>query len=464
MDFSCRAWGGICLIPVYIMNKIQDKFSVFWYNDAEINHWNDADFEAKAASFADAGVNIVMTFSCTHFRWSYYPYRATINAALQRLVNACHKYNIRVVEHHSSHLTFAPLHQRHWNALKNKMVVRKGSIDMFPDLRMHLAMGDPEIAPGVYLSDCRQIDGRTGRAAYTPYDGYAHCFNNPHFRQAYFDTLKDIYALNVDGIMTDDVQFFGEGNACTCKYCREKFKNETGYDLPQPAGWGKFYGDYQNKAFVEFLRFRVRSTENFQRAVNEHFTGLGLKLLRPNYTTSTFNRNISGYPFEAAGDLWSHVFQENMFSTIIQTAWLPWSEDAVHRSAMARKYSIDPMSMFYPSSYDNYYFCWALSRSWEHLLMATPEGGDLNDVELKFAGYEKTHPRLAGAADCMAEAAFLEPRSSLDYAHDPVESAMRPFHVWMQSAILTNRRVSLLFENDTLAEWLKYPAVIIADI
>ena len=444
------------------MNHTQDKFSVFWYNNAEINHWTEQDFEAKAADFAAAGVNIVMTFSCTHFRWSYYPYRAAINAALKRLVAACRKYHIRVVEHHSSHLTFAPLSRRDWDFLKQKMVIRKGAIDMFPGLREHLAMGDPEIAPGVYLSDCRQIDGRTGRYVYTQYRGYAHCFNNPHFREAYFKTLEDVYATGVDGIMTDDVAYFGEGNACTCKYCREKFQAETGYTLPSPAEWNKFYGDYQNKAFLAFLRFRLRSTEDFHRSVNEHFTRLGLKLLRPNYTTSTFQRNHSANPFEAAGDLWSHVFQENMFSSVLQTAWLPWCCDAMHRSAMARKYSIAPMSMFYPSRYDNYYFSWALSRAWGHLLMATPEGGDLNDVELKFAEYEKAHPRPGGQADCMAEVAFLEPRSSMDYTADALESTVRPLQVWMQAATLTNRRGTILFEDDPLEQWRKYPAVVVA--
>ena len=444
------------------MNTEQDKFSVFWYNDEEINRWSEKDFEDKAASFAAAGINIVMTFSCTHFRWSYYPYRATINAALKRLVDACHKHNIRVVEHHSSHLTFAPLSRRDWDFLKNKMVIRKGAIDMFPNLVEHLAMGDPEIAPNVYLSDCRQIDGRTGRYVYTPYKGYAHCFNNPHFRQAFFKTLEDVYATGVDGIMTDDVAYFGEGHGCTCKYCREKFQAETGYTLPTPAEWSKFYGDYQNKVFLEFLHFRQRSTEEFHRSVNDHFTSLGLKLLRPNYTTSTFSTNPTANPFEAAGDLWTHVFQENMFSTVLQTAWLSWSSDAMHRSSMARKYSIDPMSMFYPSRYDNYYFSWALSRAWEHLLMATPEGGDLNDVELKFASYEKLHRRLAGKADCMAEVAFLEPRSSMDFTSDALESTCRPFSVWMQAATLTNRRGTMLFESDTLEEWLQYPAVVVA--
>jgi hypothetical protein len=178
--------------------------------------------------------------------------------------------------------------------------------------------------------------------------------------------------------------------------------------------------------------------------------------------TSSFGRNITGYPFEAAADLWTHVFQENMFSSVIRTAWPGWHNDAMHRSAIARKYSVDPMSMFYPWRYDNYYFCWALSRAWEHLLMATPEGGDLNDVEQKFTAYEKLHKRLAGEADPMAEVAFLQPRSSMDYATDGIESAMRPLHVWMQSALFSNIRGTILFEDDPFTEWQKYPCIVIA--
>ena len=444
------------------MSINQDKFGVFWYNLPEICQWQAADFENKAAEFAAAGVNIVMTFSCTHFRWSYYPWRHIINEALKKMVKACHNHGIRVVEHHSSHLTFAPHSHRDWDALKRKMVIRNGSLDMFPGLREHLAMGDSEIAPGVFLSDCRQIDGRTGRPASTGYGGYAHCFNNPHFKAAYLKTLEDVYAAGVDGIMTDDVQYFGEGHACTCKYCREKFKAETDFDLPVPYEWYTFAGNYSNPAYIAFLKFRVRSTELFQRDVNKHFESLGLKLLRPNYATSTFSRNITGYPFEAAADLWTHVFQENMFSSVIRSAWPSWSCDAMHRSAIARKYSVDPMSMFYPTRYDDYYFSWALSRLWEHLLMATPEGGDLNEVETIFAEYEKHHPRLAGEAQPMAEVGFLQPRNSMDYAFDPVESASRPFHVWLQSALFTNTRASVIFEEDPLSIWQQYKVVAVA--
>ena len=441
---------------------VQDKFGVFWYNDPELFEWSDIEFEKKAAEFAAAGINIVMTFSCTHFRWSCYPYWELINERLSMLVKACHKYNIRVVEHHSSHLTFNPRDKAEWDYAANVLKVRKSSLESFPGLRDFIAAGDPEIAPGVYLSSCRQIDGRTGEYARTGYHGYGLCFNNPDYRKRYFDYLETVYKTGVDGIMTDDVQYFGSGNACACKYCREKFKNKHDYDLPQPDNWGKFYGDYQNPAFVAWLRFRQESTADFQQAVTDHAKSLGYNMLRPNYSTSTFARNHTGYPFEKAGFLWSHVFQENMFSSVMRASWPSWTADAMHRRAMAKKYNVEPMSMFYPSRYDDYYFCWALSRSWGHLLMATPEGGDLNSVEQKFHAYEEQYSRWTTQAAVPAKTAFMQPRSSLDFAADPVEGSGRPFTVWTQAGVFRNLAFDIIFEDEALERFLEYDLIVIA--
>ena len=441
---------------------IQDKFGVFWYNDPELFEWSDIDFENKAAEFAASGINIVMTFSCTHFRWSCYPYWDLINERLAMLVKACHKYNIRVVEHHSSHLTFNPRDKAEWDYAENVLKVRKSTLTSFPGLREFIASGDPEIAPGVYLSSCRQIDGRTGEYARTSYHGYGLCFNNPDYRKRYFEYLESVYKTGVDGIMTDDVQYFGAGNACACKHCREKFKAEYSYDLPLPAEWGKFYGDYQNPAFVAWLRFRFDSTADFQQAVSDHAASLGYDMLRPNYATSTFTRNQTGYPFEKAGHLWSHVFQENMFSSVMRASWPSWTADAMHRRAMAEKFDVEPMSMFYPARYDDYYFCWALSRAWGHLLMATPEGGDLNSVEQKFYTFEEKNPRWTTQANIPAKTAFMQPRSSLDLTADAVEGSGRPFSVWTQAGVFGNLPFDIIFEDEPLENFQKYTLIVIA--
>jgi len=443
------------------MSENPDKYGVFWYNEQEINHWSDADFEAKAAEFAAAGVNIVMTFSSTHFRWSFYPYWDRINAAIGKIVKACHKHNIRVVEHHSSHLQFNPQSAGDWDDLDVEMRIRHSSMTMFPELKENIAMFDPEIAPGVYLSSCRQIDGRTNGYCRTTYAGYGLCFNNPHYRKRYLEYIGSLCKLGVDGIMTDDVHFFGAGNSCTCQYCREKFKAETGYTLPMPDKWGAFAGNFDDPSYIAFLRFRMRSTAEFQRAVTEYTKNLGYDLLRPNYTTSTFTRNLTAYPFETASELWSCVFQENMFSAVIRQSYVPWSIDAMQRLAMAQRNKVMAMSMFYPDRFDNYYFSWALSRSWNHLLMATPEGGNINDVETEFLPFDLKHPVLENPEE-FADMALLEPRSSLDYAQDPVESATRPFMVWSQAGLFRNLQMRIVFENDPPEVWQQYPFTAIA--
>ena len=73
------------------MKNTQDRYGVFWYNQQQIHHWTQEDFDRKAAEFSSAGINIVMTFSSTHFRWSFYPWWKEINAAVAKIVKACHK-------------------------------------------------------------------------------------------------------------------------------------------------------------------------------------------------------------------------------------------------------------------------------------------------------------------------------------------------------------------------------------
>ena len=70
-----------------------------------------------------------------------------------------------------------------------------------------------------------------------------------------------------------------------------------------------------------------------------------------------------------------------MFSSVIRTAWPTWYNIAEHRFSMGKRYKVPSMSMFYPERFDDYYFCWALAKACNHLLMASPEGGDINEVE-----------------------------------------------------------------------------------
>ena len=99
----------------------EQVYTYFWYNDREIFEWTQEDFDRKAKELADRGVNLVITFSMTHFRFGYYPYWNEINACIRKIVIACHKFNILVVEHHSAHLTLNLRTELGWTRLREDL-------------------------------------------------------------------------------------------------------------------------------------------------------------------------------------------------------------------------------------------------------------------------------------------------------------------------------------------------------
>ncbi|MBN2852290.1 MAG: beta-galactosidase trimerization domain-containing protein [Clostridia bacterium] len=436
------------------MNKWDAKFGFFWYNDDEIFRFSQEDFDRKAKTYADAGINIVITFSCTHFRWSMYEHWDVITECLKKMVIACHKYDIKLVEHHSVHLTFDPLNDEEWDYFDRVLTKRHSSIDSWSNIRNFVTDN--------FTREFRQIDGRTGEFARSSYKGYCMCYNNEKYRKAYFDYLEHLYKeTEIDGIMADDVQYFGEWQACTCSYCRALFKEQTGYDIPEPDQWESFYGDYDNKVYVAWEKFRRSSTERFQRDINRHFEGLGLHLLRPNYISSTRGTNYTAYPFDACGDLWDWVFQENCYSSIIRYSWLDWYTEAVHRYAMGRKNGVPSMSMFYPDRYDSYYFTWSLAQFFGQLGLFTPEGKDMTDVEKVFRDFEKKHRNILQNQQKHSDFAFYFPFDSWQFTDPKKNQSYKMFRAYSQGAMLNGLIPDLVYEDE---DFMQFETIVLLDV
>ena len=200
------------------------------------------------------------------------------------------------------------------------------------------------------------------------------CFNNEDYVERYLKYLESLYAVGIDGIMTDDVQFFGNDgmgwkafNACTCVHCRNKFREKYGYEIPQPQDWDKFYWNFKDPVFEALKRVKDESTLEFVYKVKKHYEDLGLNQFRPNYVSSILPTNKTAYPFEKCADVWDCVFQENCTSSVIKESYLSFALEAIHRYNLGRLNKIPSMSMFYPVSADALYFAWALAKSWGQL-------------------------------------------------------------------------------------------------
>ncbi len=442
------------------------QFAFIWYNDDEIFRYTPADFDRKAARYAARGINIVITFSCTHFRWSFWDYHGQINRAIAMLVEACHKYDIRVVEHHSALLSFDPLNDADFDYAARVLSRRHSSLQTWPEMTKHWR--SDRLIKGISINSMRQIDGRTGGLARSVYHGWIMCPNNADFRREYLRYLESVYALGVDGIMTDDLHFMGGGHACACETCRRLFSEQTGYELPAfGEAWKKWHGSHDAPSFVAWKSFKYRAIEDFHKAVAEHYKGLGLKLLRPNYHSNSLNQNPTSYRLETLPELhW--VATECCFSNIIRYAWGFWACETAHKLMMARVRNIPAGAYFYPDRPDTMLFTWAISKAYGAQWIPTPEGSDAPEkaleTEAELRKFERNHAPLYRKPQRIATLGIFDSRRSRElYEHYNARS----FHSimsWLHTCLRRNVPFDILCEQELHGRLAGYRTVVLNEV
>lgn len=446
-----------------ILQPWAQNFTWLWYNDKEIFEDTQQDFDRRAQELANRGITMVLTFSLTHFRFGYYPYWDEINECIRKMTIACHKVGIRIVEHQSTHLTLNLTTKSGWERFDSDLQTygnRESSYDHWKKIFPFLVC-EPKIN-GYDLLELVQIDGRTGKPAENQYGAYSLCFNNPEYRKIYFNSLRPVVETGIDGIMNDDVQYFGYGNACTCKYCRAKFREETGYELPEPAQWSEFFEHYENPAYVAWKRFKFESTERFYRDLGKLYEQWGLRLIRPNYSSNVLDENTTSYSFDRCCDQWDFIFQENCFSAIVKQSYLNFMTEAVHRYAAAQRTGVPSMSMFYPNRADIVYFGWALARSWGQLYNGTFEGFDTTVLEKPYRDFEKAHLRFYSAPKKLTDLSFYFSINTRDFAGNAAEQYMWPFMGQMQACYISGLGVNMVFDTDDACELAKHSRIVVS--
>ena len=450
----------------------EQGFTWLWYNDTEIFKYTQEDFDRKAKDLADKGVTIALTFTFTHFRLGFYPYWKEINECIRKIVFACHKYGIRVVEHHSSHLTHRLHTKRGWERFGESMLSYANGEASYDNWYKTLAFLTSDfMIEGKDIRNFVQIDGRTGKAAENTYGAYSMCFNNPGYREVYFNYLKDIVATGVDGIMSDDIQYFGYRNACTCEHCRKLFYEQTGYTLPDPEQWDTFFENYNDPVYIAWKKFKFESTDRMQRDLSAFYKHLGVKMLRPAYSSDILKHCPTCSAFAQCADLWDFIFQENCFSAVMKESYMDFMTEAIHRYAAGRRRGVPSMSMFYPDRQDSAYFGWALSRSWGQLYTGTCEGFDVTGYEKPYRDFEKKYMRYYTAPEKYADLSFYFSRKTRDYMpnvfddmSNPLPKYTRKFMSGIQAAYVSNLCVDMVMEEDTLEELCRHRLIVASHI
>jgi hypothetical protein len=383
------------------------RWATYWYGDEELFRFTPQQFDEKARQLAEAGINGVL-LSGFHFRWSFVDQWPQLLETMRRIVESCHRYDIKVVAHHSAILTFNPWGAKEWEWMRNTV-----DPEQHPGLMHSVRKGDVQ-HKGVWLSRMRQIDPRTGQFSRTNYRGWAMCFNNPLWRELYFEHLEGIYACGVDGIMSDDVQFWPVGYGCGCPYCRQAFHEASGYEMPR-TGFDDpdFYDNMANPAYRAWILWRTEATAAHHRRVTKHFRDLGLELCRPFYSssdTTTWAIQGLGGMVENVADLMSTIFTEVCWAEAQGHCW-PWEgAEAKHRSALSYRTSVPPMCLFYPHNSEENLLCWALTKSWGQRYWPSIHGLPIEEeteMMRPLFEFEAAHPELYDRPQPISEVGVL---------------------------------------------------------
>ena len=402
------------------------------------------------ARHAEQGITHVITFSSTHFRWSFRPYWDKITECLAKVVRAGHKYGIKVIEHHYANLTHYLDTKEQWDEFEGEMQLRNSSTKNWPGLEEWMMSPDNEIERWI------QYSGLTGKPA-VPYGGHGRCFNNEEYVSQYLDYLETIYKTGVDGIMTDDVHWFMPWS-CACPVCRKLFKEQTGYDLPDTEHWGSWVGNYEDPSFTAWLHFRYASTRRFHQRVKDHYERLGLKMLRPNYTSVALCPSLTACILDDLPAL-DWVFQECCFSTIIRYTWPLYLLDQLQRRLMERERRIPSMMMFYANREDQLAFSWGIARLCGALYTNTPEGVSCMD-ETPYRDFEKKYSDAIFDCESLAEVGFIDSLENRRFAVAYEASRMK---FWIQSAFFENLPVELANSKNP-ASWKQFSVLCVNEV
>ena len=378
--------------------------AVSWWLTWEDLAWPNQALMEKIRRRADrcaaSGVNCCIVFGA-HFRWDFMPIWGRLHDLLRFIADELHQRQIVLFDHHSSVLTHRPRS-------------REEALNIWRSNRHHVPFyPSNEIAAtlqfnGSRLNDWRMLDVEASQPVYlATYNAEQYCMNNPAFREAYGQYLKQLLAeTGIDGLMSDDGIFYADWRACACSHCRKRFKEQYGQSLP-PVSDAGFWGNRGSQAFRDWIKMRFEACGDFLVDVK--------KVLPPGFPLLTCCSSSDGYALPAFGMSYQDfirscnlIMLEMCGSTpSIEGAWDERIPSQLLHLGIARDHHAACFGLGYGYFPDTAFFVWALNKflgsdSWfstlkGRLVATEPHLAALaDDSELVGEGYrwEKARPQL----------------------------------------------------------------------
>ncbi len=142
------------------------------------------------------------------------------------------------------------------------------------------------------------------------------CPNNDEYVKFTIAQISEVIAYDVDGIFNDMTFWPG---ICVCPSCREKYRAETGREIPVKIDW-------RDREWISFQRFRERSMAAFTQAITSAVKAR--KNITVTHQTSTIMHGwMQGYTLDIAdacdytsGDFYGGKYQHILGAKILAAA------------------------------------------------------------------------------------------------------------------------------------------------
>ena len=420
----------------------------------------------RADQAAEASVNCVMIFGM-HFRWDHMPLWDRLHDLMAYTVEELHSRNIRVFDHHSSVLTHRPRSREDaWDIYHRN----RHHVPFYPSIETAATW----TFEGQPINEWRMIDVETGQAAYLPaYTAEQFCMNNPNFRFAYQAYVRKLIDdTGIDGLMSDDGIHYGGWRTCACRWCKQRFLNDFGRELP-PVSDDRFWGNRESEAFKDWIDMRFQDSGRFLGCVKEVLRE-GFPLLSCCSTSDYAAAPSSGLTYQEYIKHCNIVMLEMCGNTPnLQGTWDEYMASQMLHLAIARDSASPCLGLGYGFFPNTGFFVWALNKflgsdTWFSTLPGRLTGPPAeianlaDDPELVGEGFrwEKAHPTLF-AAQPDADVAIFFSRSTRDYYGQIDEDYTLDYHLTCRALV----DASIDFEVVTaIPEPVRWPVLVMGSV
>lgn len=393
------------------------------------------DIRRRADMAAETGVNCAVIFGA-HFRWDFMPLWMNLHDMLAFVGTELHQRGIMLFDHHSAVLTHR--YSTHEEALEMRLRNRH-HVPFAPSRDI----ASEWTYKGKKLDDWRMIDLTTGKPVFLKkYMAEQFCMNNPDFRTAYYGYVQRLLKeTGIDGLMPDDGVFFSGWTSCGCEWCRKKFRENYGHEVP-PVSDTSFWGNHESEAFKDWIEMRFRTTGEFLEGVR-NVTGNNFPLMT--CCANSISKVVPGYglTYQEFIKPCNHIMLEMCGNTpSMDGTWHRYFPEQMLHVGIGLENNAPCLALGYGFTEATADFIWAFSKflgsdTWFSTLkgrLGLPDSKMLSlkdDTELCGNGFnwEKNHPEIFNAETDTEIAVFFSRWSrdfygmtEKDYTFDYIET------------------------------------------